>query len=150
MGSRSGPRLVVNCCFRKHTCPEDGPLDPLGIFHRKENWWWLKSPENLPTRKRARREKNTAMSVKMAWTCLSILGAAGIKSSPTGEKQRSVEVRAGRAKTVTSFSQGSYRLEKETFSVDKATDKDQGLIPHRGCSGVLDTTPTLEGLATEV
>lgn len=104
VGSRSGLRQVVNCCFREHKGPEACPLGLLGPLHRKENLWWLRSPENLPTRKRARRENNTAMSVKKAWTSLSILDAtetAGTGSRPAGEKTRPVGVRAGRARTAT-------------------------------------------------
>lgn len=90
VGSRSGLRQVVNCCFGEHKGPEACPLGLLGPLHRKENLWWLRSPENLPTRKRARRENSTAMRVKKAWTSLSILDAtetAGTGSLPAGEKQ---------------------------------------------------------------
>lgn len=55
------------------------------------NQLWLKTPENLPTTKRARREKNTVITIsaRMVWACLSILGATGatgLRSGPAGDK----------------------------------------------------------------
>lgn len=66
----------------------------LGTFAQKESKCWQKSLENLPTTKRARREKNTVTttSATMAWTCLSVLGAMGaadLGPSPAGESQDS-------------------------------------------------------------
>jgi hypothetical protein len=69
------------------------PSGSLGTFAQRESELWLKSPENLPTTKRARREKITVTTInaRMTWTCRRVLGAmraADLGPSPAGEKPR--------------------------------------------------------------
>lgn len=69
------------------------PPGSLGTFAQKKNKLWLKSPENLPTTKRARREMNTVTTTSAitTWTSRSVLGAmeaVNLGPSPAGEKPR--------------------------------------------------------------
>lgn len=138
------------------------PSGSLGTFAQRESELWLKSPENLPTTKRARREKITVTTInaRMAWTCRMVLGAlraADLGPSPAGQKPRlRVRVQGERGWSVLSQSPGlSIRDEnmrtttmlltgKESILSGQATAKDLRLTTHRGYSDVLDMKPAPE------